>query len=406
MMRHTRKIGLGAALLGAPGCLFDPSSSVEVAAGTTDSSGHSASGSGASGSGAADGGAASTVTTGAGAELDTAGSTGPAQCDAPVEVPIVAPAVALVLDKSGSMGSGLFNLWDHDGDPQTPLQTRWESLHAVVAAAAIRFDRAMNLGLVLFPATWATGTYDEGACPVSAFADVPVGPRNAAAIVAVLPPAQATSEIQGATPTALAIATARDELQGVGDDRPRYIVLVTDGAANCHIGAPDGKSLLEVYDPDVLPAVADALAAGIPTHVVGIGVDDFVSTSAMDGQPDKINPHAKLDELAVAGGVPRDGQPRFFDARDEAGLRAALETIAAEILDCTVDLDAPPGPDEIVEVSVGGRDFGATQVSDCDITDGWRFTTKERDRIALCGQACADFRVEGALWLTRCPGEP
>jgi hypothetical protein len=134
----------------------------------------------------------------------------------------------------------------------------------------------MDFGAVLFPSAQAEAVYSPAACPVSADPDVAVGPDQGATILATIPPASSL-EIAGGTPAAAGMLTGiaglatADPIEG---ERDKYVILVTDGAANCPLAPADGTnaSLFENYDEQLPVVVADALAAEIPTFVVGIDI--------------------------------------------------------------------------------------------------------------------------------------
>lgn len=318
-----------------------------------------------------------------------------------IEIPIAAPNVVLLLDKSGSMGE---TPWDGDGDPNTPDVTRWSGLFHAVEQFGVAHDRSMNLGAVLFPSADGTADYTIAACPVSASPEVPVAPMNAAALLAGLPPAE-DPQIAGATPTRAALHTAIDHLSGLADGRARANVLVTDGAANCSLEAIDEATRFEAHDDAVVQVVADAAALGIPTFVVGLAVDDTTSEIVPDGEPDATNLFDRLNELAIAGGVPRDDpEQRFHGAHDQPGLVAALTAIAGALLPCVVQFDPLPKYPDDIDISVGGIDYGPAQAGACTDAGGWRHVDIEAGTFELCGQACADFRLNGSLTANyRCP---
>ncbi len=323
--------------------------------------------------------------------------------EANVMIPIVTPSVMLVLDKSGSMVADPAGYWDHDNDPNTPTQTRWQSLHTTVDFIVNTFNNSMNLGMNLFPSKSAKAEYSEAACVVNDAVEVPVGPTNAGAILAAMPGATAT-DLKGGTPSAKGVTAALNELLSIQTDQPKFMILVTDGAANCQVGAPDTTTLFEQYDMDLPAVVADAFAQGIPTYVIGIGITMTPSGTTQDGNPDSTNSYEKLNEVAVAGGVERPGADKFYDTQNQIELQAALEEISMQILSCTIALDPLPVYPDYVEVEVNGMNYGKVQVTDCATQDGWMFTDETKSSITLCGAACESFQMTGALDAQyRCP---
>ncbi len=363
-------------------------------------------------------GAVPTTSTGSGGGSTTFD---PNDCgEAKIEIPIVTPNVMLVLDKSGSMVTDPSGYWDADNDDAnddgfkdsdpnmmeaaTPKVTRWQSLHEVVEFIVGAFDNSMNLGMVLFPSKAAKADYSAAACPVNMTPEVKVGPMNGQDILMAIPAANDTT-IKGGTPAAKGISAALAELETIQDTQPEFLILITDGAANCSEDAPDNAGLFEVYDANLPTVVGDAFTGmGIPTYVVGIAISDVTSGTAKDGNPDNTNTNEKLNELAVLGGVPRDGDTKFYDTQNQIELQAALAEISMQILSCTIKLDPVPVYPDNVEVTVDGTPYGKMQVMDCDAEDGWMYTTEAMDEIVLCGKACADFQMTGKLDAAyRCP---
>jgi hypothetical protein len=340
--------------------------------------------------------------------------------EAVVDIPIVTPNVMLVLDKSGSMVAMPNGYWDHDADdanndmiadsdpmmmmPATPKITRWQSLHGVVTDIVSTFDNSMNLGMVLFPSKTAISDYSAAACPVNMVPEVKIGPMNGQAILNAIPVASDTT-LKGGTPAAKGIKAALAELDTIDNGNPEFIILITDGAANCSETAPDNTGLFEVYDENLPMVVGDAFTnKQIPTYVVGIAISDVTSPAAKDGNPDNTNAQMRLNELADLGGKPRPGDTKFYDTQNQVELQAALDEISMQILSCTIDLDPVPVYPDYVEVSVNGMAYGNMQVTDCATENGWMFTNDMKNQIELCGTACSGFQMSGVLDAQyRCP---
>lgn len=330
----------------------------------------------------------------------------------------ISPALfVFALEKSTSMVSDPKGLWDHDADdldddgqsdldpqqPATPKTTRWASLHHAVDATLTSFDASLITGLSLFPSDAATLEDTPAACPVDDPLTVPLAAKNAIAILAALPAADAT-DLKGASPGAAAIAVATAELLAADPTFTRHIVYVSDGAANCRAGSqpPD---LFESFDDSLLDQVAAAAAQNITTHVVGIAIPDLVSPAVKDGEPDGVNNHGLLNQLATLGGAPLPGPDQFHAATRESDLLAALDAIARASLSCVVTLDPPPKYLDTTEISVSGLDYGRAMVTDCASEDGWHYL--DDATAELCGLACRDFQQVGTLDAHyRCPDTP
>ena len=334
------------------------------------------------------------------------------------------PRVMLVLDKSGSMVSPGTGFWDADGDdadddgfvdgdpnmtPATPQVTRWNSLYNVVDFIVTDFEPRMDFGAVLFPSTKATKSYDAGACPVETDPEVPVGSDQGANILASIPPADDLS-LLGGTPAASGIMTAigalpRDEAIPDAKDDLRYIVLVTDGAANCAADAANNHDRFEEYDTQLAMNVAAATAAGVPTFVVGIDIEDKESPVISDGNPDATNTFVRLNELADIGGQAREGAEKFYNTNNQLELQAALMAISEVITSCTFELNLELDKYTHVAKLVVQTDkdlsdpltYGGDQVADCDTESGWRFTDETRKSIQLCGDACSAYKSTGLV---------
>ncbi|MBK6923478.1 MAG: VWA domain-containing protein [Deltaproteobacteria bacterium] len=328
------------------------------------------------------------------------------------ELQAVPPNVVLVLDKSGSMvsdndvdGNGeMDGFWDHDADPMTPPISRWNSLYNVVEFVVDGFDTQINFGGVLFPSQNATNQYSANACKVATTPEIPVATTNAAAILAGIPPATATTEIQGATPATAGIQTALDHLATLDPEVPKFLILVTDGAANCSADNPSPPDLLEVYDDNLPVLVGSAYTdLGVPTFVVGIDIVDALAGVGADGVPEA-NTFVELNAVAEAGGRPQPGNEKFFNTVNELELMSALGEIAGAVVSCVIPLEPPPDYPDYVEVQVGGVDI--PRVDDCSTEDGWVFSNPDGpyDSLELCGSACDQLIAVGTVDATYgCP---
>lgn len=304
------------------------------------------------------------------------------------------PNIMLVLDKSGSM---VVNTWDHDANGNTPPVTRWNSLHQVVDFVVTTFDSQINFGAKLFPAETATNDYSSQACVVANVPEIPVASMNANAILAGIPGATDV-DLAGGTPATAGILVAKQHLLTLDPTHPRAIVFVTDGAANCRIGARTSVERFEEYDSQLPVEVGNAWTnAGIPTYVVGIDIENAVSPVVVDGNPDSTNPYEKLNEVATAGGKPKAGAEKFYQTTNQIELQDALQQIIDDALSCSVPLNPVPAFPDLLEIYIDG--MMVPRVTDCNTEDGWVYTNPNGpyDSIELCGSWCAELKVTGAL---------
>ncbi len=335
---------------------------------------------------------------------DTMGTTTGMDCGEVSIVPTyVPPNVMLVVDASGSMVN---NDWDHDLDPGTPEVTRWNTLYGVVEVVMNNFAGAMNAGLQRFPSDAAcpnatpssSNCYNADACLVNAAPEVGIAPDNAAAILASIPGADATNtEVVGGTPARLGIESARAHLLTQPEGLPNYMLLITDGAANCVENQPF-PDFLEMYDEGLQLEVGSAFTDdAIPTFVVGIDILDALVGQGNDGSP-LANAYVELNEVAVAGGFPKNmgmDADKFFNTTNQQELLDAIQSILGEVTDCTIDLtmteEGPPEPNQIPYVSFEVDGMTVPLVTDCATEDGWAWIV-EGEIMTFCGSYCDDFK--------------
>lgn len=232
----------------------------------------------------------------------------------------LSPELMVVLDTSGSMKTLLA-----DG-----ATTRRDGAMRAIIAFASAYDARFRFSLVTFPGGAPTS---ESPCGSGVVALRP-GSSSDQLIDAV-----SSAGLAGGTPTALALEEARRALAGVPAGRPRFVVLVTDGAPNCNpaldpagcfctciglAGCDCGVPLNCLDDLRTNDAVERLAADGVPTFVVGFGGVPFPGVMA---------------RLAQLGGTAREGGTAFYDAADEAALARAFDDIvvasAAPTRPCT-----------------------------------------------------------------------
>jgi von Willebrand factor type A domain len=221
------------------------------------------------------------------------------------------PNLLIVFDVSGSMQSS------------APTATGGTAERYIVGRDAVRKLLASNpsqlrFGLELFGDEAAGGLC--GISPANCFHpsngcnSVACGYDTQSDILAVLD-GLTDNDVQGNTPTGPAIDVASTRADMNDSERPRYVILLTDGEPN-NCGDSSSESMESAVD--ALNAIRQNL--GVKTFVLGFGLQSSSS--------------GKLNQMAEAGGMSRfPGQCNtsdkkcFYEASDAQQLEAALSQI-------------------------------------------------------------------------------
>lgn len=288
-----------------------------------------------------------------------------------VELSNETPNVLLLVDRSGSMSETL----------EAGL-SRWSSLRSVLldptTGLVPSIDASVNLGLALYTgpdrgvvglestATEPEPDYIETElCPY--LVQVPVAPRNAAAIQAAYVPTEIRPRSRGQTPTGESLEATLPALTGLDPTLypgRKVIVLATDGEPDLCANGNDevgGRARS-------LAAASAAFAAGVTTFVISVGND------VGEGH---------LRELANLGqGFPAtDTTDRFYRAADATSLAQALEDIVTGVRSCTFALDGKVmGDGHDGSVAVDGVPVGQND------PNGWRLNGPSE--VELLGSSC------------------
>ena len=281
------------------------------------------------------------------------------------------PSVMLVIDRSGSMN---FDFAGNAGPPfGMPLTgpRRWAVLRTTLEATLSAFDEQVAFGVVLFPA--------NDSCDVSASIDLLPAPANATKVMALL-----NRVPNGGTPTFGAVNTAAQQLAAV---RAQALVLITDGEPNCNAALDPTTCDCSAPRLGVPPTCGDAESCrdgdraidglrrlrvddGVLTYVVGVGAGNNTVTQT-------------LDNMAIAGGVPRmGGTHSFYSGATESELTEALTAISTRLTRCTWTTGTRLGPNDAVEVTVGGQ-----TVPQGDL--GWDWVDAASGDLSLRGSWCS-----------------
>ena len=186
------------------------------------------------------------------------------------------PFMMVVLDRSGSMSG-----------------SKWSSAKTAVTNLVTKYDIQINFGLMVFPGP-------SGSCSAGQV-DVPIANTSKNAIIAMLGKTSTT----GLTPMGVSMKNAYNYLKGLNPKKKKYIMLITDGTETC-----SGKAI---------DWVNAAKGAGIKTFVVGFGSG--------------VN-KTELENMALAGGTPKSGSPKYYQADSPASLSAALQAIGSLVSCC------------------------------------------------------------------------
>jgi hypothetical protein len=285
------------------------------------------------------------------------------------------PNLYFVLDISGSM------LRDH----------KWDNVRQAAASLIQELGTHARFGASVFPKPMSNAC-DSGVevMPLRLGDTQGMTANYFMAATAVTP--------NGGTPTAATLQALLPNLRGLRG--LTFVILATDGGPNCNANVascpvdqctrnidqinaqctPGGSvNCCDASQPAggcldgdaTAQAVRDLRAAGVQTYVMGI--------------PGSAPYAPVLDQMAIAGGTARAGQPRYYavNTPDEAALAAAFEEIAATVMrGCALRLsDAVPNPNR-VNLYLDGAVVPQGP-------DGWSL---DGQTVTLQGSTCASFQ--------------
>ena len=307
---------------------------------------------------------------------------------------LATPQLMFVLDRSGSMNFLLTsNMPAPAGQP-----SRWDVLESSLSQVITPFSSQIAMGARFFPAASATDTE-----PFACIQDGPaqtIAPAlgNASTILDVFP----TTTPIGGTPTAVALQQAAQELSS-SRAVARAMVVATDGAPNCNSsldgntctctsassagcrGVNGGTNCLD--NVRTVQTITDIFTnRKIPVYVIGIGViGNFGST---------------LNAMAVAGGRPRNGSPRYFPAETPAEMTAAFTAVRDSVAKCSYITPSSPHDPNAITVEVNG----ILITRDPTHTNGWDWIDQDFGHLQLFGSACALASATNVSGTITCDG--
>jgi hypothetical protein len=293
----------------------------------------------------------------------------------PVEVPVACPDMAVtlsraypivtfVLDRSTSMNADI-------GDADVP-QSRWQALGNALANAIPRIDRGVEIGALVFP-----DTASSELCDVPASVTLPHARGNAGTLISIM---QNTAP-GGATPTAVALdVAARELLAARASTNGRALVLATDGAPDCNEdldvntcrcvlgGSPCVRAMRCLDDERTVAQIEDYRQKGLSTYVVGI-----------QSRPGSMF-NEVLDAMAAAGGCAQaDAAQKYYLARSEAELNAALTAISSLVGTCVFLTNEVIDPNHDIQLLLDGTPLATNQ---------WEWQNRTNGELILRRDVC------------------
>ena len=278
-------------------------------------------------------------------------------------------------------------------DTSASMASRWVSARSFLEQFVAEIDGDYSLGLQRAPSS------DADVCLVEPAPEIGVGELHGEQILAALPEASSL-ELAGGSPLAAAIISARDHLLEQESRSPSFIVLVTDGGANC--AEPSLPEAIESFDENLVGLVSDIYNLDqIYTLVVGVDVAEQPSLPALPDSP-AVDTFAALNDIALAGGVPAgDGVgPRKFFQVDEVDDVVDGFVLFEDDPTCVIDLtmleEGPPDPVQIPYVTIEMNGADVPYVLDCENEDGWTWIEAGLV-LSFCGSHCDAYMTEGVV---------
>ncbi len=284
------------------------------------------------------------------------------------------PDILLVLDASGSLNDDITNLSCAAG---CGASSKWAVLTSTVNKVVQQTQGQVNWGLKVF----AT----DNVCGVDPSVEIPIGPSNASPIAAAI--TTRTSANGGVangsrTPIRAALAEGTAYLSTVDDTNRKFVLLATDGLANC----PAMGSSSNDDTAGAVAAAAEALAAGVPVFVVGVATEGTVTNG--------VDVSWSLSQIASAGGRPRAGTPKYYPAASADELARTLNMLVVAASACVLPIGTPPpsaaGAPTITTVTTTG--VRAELPHDPSHTNGYDFTDASLGTIEIFGPVCERIR--------------
>lgn len=292
----------------------------------------------------------------------------------PLPLEPAVPTAMFVIDRSGSM------LEDLDGRTDAGVN-RWSVLETALSTVLPPLDRQLAMGALMYP-------HPSLVCSMPSAIDLSPALDNASRLLALF----SSPLPQGGTPTSEALSMASQHLLSLRTaTAARALILATDGAPNCNASLDDDSCVCTsvplqpprncngpihcLDDRRTIDTLTTIFSLQVPTYVIGLGssLNQFAGT---------------LDQMAVAGGVPRQGVgPRYYSVANQAELTDAFGRITSQLTRCTFLLNG-----------LGANDTFVLLVDGVEVPrgpNGWEWLDEANRELALTGAAC-DLAAGGA----------
>ena len=269
----------------------------------------------------------------------------------------IPPNLLLVVDKSGSM---------EDPTSGNSGPTKMQDLKDAVHMLLTEGQGSIRFGWMYYPdCTSCNQDYcDAGRVSVEVGDDTVGAIRNRLDALGAA----------GGTPTGESLEAADAYFTGLGDQtHPSFVLLITDGLPTCPTG--NGRDATQADAQRALEAVEDLHSHQVDTFVIGLG--EGVNNT---------NPQL-LNDMALAGGRPRGGQTKYYQANSLAELEAILSAIGGMVIGCNIALDVVPEFPAWLWVYFDGQ----AVPKDESHTKGWDYDA-QRNAIDFYGDYCDQLR--------------
>jgi uncharacterized protein YegL len=274
------------------------------------------------------------------------------------------PYVMLVVDRSGSM----------EGTKLNDVKNKFASANGFLA----KTGAGAQFGLILFGG-------DKNCTPGSIVDAVGTSTDQVRQSI------NSAGSI-GGTPTAASLRVVLDDpkMKTVEAGRDRYVMLLTDGAPNCNLeldantcrstgGTCNPPSQCCLDDVATIQQVTELANQGIKTFIIGFGSE----TGDRNGVAYEV-----LNRAAVAGGLARSGETKFYQADDSTALAQALEAFGTVIQTCNYTLSEAAQEELLQVVFVYTNEDNREQI----LNRGSEWTYNARSRqLSITGSRCADI---------------